>query len=84
MPSVNEIARFIVAEFAPDVRVEELDPNFDLLDNGVVDSLGLLRLIAWIGDRYRLPVADMDLTPDDFRSVNAIQRFVDDARSAVG
>jgi len=44
----------------------------------------LLRLIAWVGDRYGLPVEDMDLTPDDFRSVNAIRRFVAEAASAVG
>jgi len=81
---VNEIKRFIVTEFAPDVRADELDADFDLLDNGVVDSLGLLRLIAWVGDRYGLPVEDMDLTPDDFRSVNAIRRFVGEAASAVG
>ena len=81
---MNEIKRFIVTEFAPDVRADELDADFDLLDNGVVDSLGLLRLIAWVGDRYGLPVEDMDLTPDDFRSVNAIRRFVGEAASAVG
>ncbi|GLZ43080.1 acyl carrier protein [Actinokineospora sp. NBRC 105648] len=76
MSRPDEITRFVVAEFAPDIRPEELDPDFDLLENGVVDSLGLLRLIAWLGERYDLPVDDLDLAPQDFRSVHAIDGFV--------
>ncbi|HVK19785.1 MAG TPA: acyl carrier protein [Actinokineospora sp.] len=76
MSRLAEIKRFVLAEFAPDVRADELADNFDLLDNGVVDSLGLLRLIGWVGERYEIPVEEVDLTPDDFRSVDAIEKFV--------
>jgi len=83
--AVNDIKRFIVAEFAPDSTVEALDGDFDLFDSGVVDSLGLLRLIAWVGARYRIPVEEIELVPDDFRTVDAIRAFVEGAaRSAVG
>jgi acyl carrier protein len=76
MAEVQDIKRFIVAEFAPDVAVDELDADYDLLENGVVDSLRLLQLIEWVGERYDLPVADLDLSPDSFRSVHAIQDFI--------
>jgi acyl carrier protein len=76
MASVQDIKSLIIAEFVPEVTVDQLDADYDLLENGVVDSLGLLQLIEWVGDRYDLPVADMDLTPDNFRSVNAIHDFV--------
>lgn len=84
MPAVRDIKRFIIAEFAPDATVDQLDADYDLFDNGVIDSLGLLRLIAWVGDRYRLPVEEIELVPDDFRTVNAICRFVAGARNSVG
>jgi acyl carrier protein len=45
----------------------------------VVDSLGLLRLIGWLGQRYDLPVGDLDLTPAMFRSVRDIDAFVGSA-----
>ena len=35
-----KIKAFIVEEFMPDVPVEDLDDDFDLLTGGVVDSLG--------------------------------------------
>jgi acyl carrier protein len=52
---------------------------YDLLGNGVVDSLGLLELIAWVEQRYEIPIDDIDISPDDFRSVDAICDFVDRA-----
>ncbi|MGW5049989.1 phosphopantetheine-binding protein [Actinokineospora sp. NPDC004072] len=73
------VAGFVVAEFAPDVRPGDIADDFDLLDSGVVDSLGLLRLIAWVGERFAIPVAELPLTPDQFRSVAAVAAFVESA-----
>ena len=70
-----KIKQFIVDEFMPDVPVEDLDDDFDLLTGGVVDSLGLLKVVAWLED-------DSELGPDSFRTVAAIKAFVDQSRSA--
>lgn len=83
MPRLTEIKEFVISEFVSDISAEELDNDYDLLENGVVNSLGLLRLIAWVGDRYDIPVAEIDLSPADFRSVNAIDDFIRSA-SPVG
>ena len=79
--SVTPIKSFIVSEFVPDATIDQLDADYDLLDTGVVDSLGLLRLIGWVSEQFDLPIDEMDLSPDNFRSVNAIRDFVDAARS---
>lgn len=76
IPSDVEISRFITTNFARDVRPDQLDPDLNLLDTGVVTSLGLLRLVAWVGETYRIPVEDMDISPDQFSSVAAIREFV--------
>ena len=44
--TTQKIKQFIVDEFMPDVPVDELDSDFDLLTGGVVDSLGLLQVVA--------------------------------------
>lgn len=80
--SAPEIKRFVVAQFADDVTVDDLADDFDLLDNGVIDSLGLLRLIAWLGDRYSIPVDDIDIEPDNFRTIDAMAAFVAQHRAA--
>jgi acyl carrier protein len=77
-----KIKQFIVDEFMPDVPVEDLDDDFDLLTGGVVDSLGLLKVVAWLEDEFDIGVDDSELGPDSFRTVAAIKAFVDQSRSA--
>ncbi|URN12620.1 acyl carrier protein [Streptomyces radiopugnans] len=76
----GEIKRFVISNFLPDVPADQLSSDLDLLENGVVDSLGLLRLITWVGDEYGIPVADLDIAPHQFSSVEAIADFVRSAR----
>ncbi|HEX5567918.1 MAG TPA: phosphopantetheine-binding protein, partial [Streptomyces sp.] len=76
----GEIKRFIVGNFIPDVPADQLSSDLDLLENGVVDSLGLLRLITWVGEKYGIPVADLDIAPHQFSSVDAIADFIRGAR----
>lgn len=73
------IKQFVIDEFLADVSLDDLDADYDLLTNGVVDSLGLLKLIAWVEDRFELSVEDTALDPDNFRSVSAIDSFIQHA-----
>lgn len=75
------IKQFVIEEFLPDVSASELDPDHDLLTGGVIDSLGLLKLIAWIEATFELTVDDAALDPDNFRTVSAIDAFVQQATS---
>jgi acyl carrier protein len=81
MKNEDTIKDFLIGEFMPDVKAAELAADYDLLVNGVVDSLGLLKLIAWIETEFDVTVDDAALDPDNFRTVDAIQAFV--ARASV-
>lgn len=71
-----DIKRYITEQFVPDVSAAELDDHYDLIGNGVVTSLSLLRLIAWVGERYDVAVEEIDLEAADFQSVHAIDDFI--------
>jgi acyl carrier protein len=75
-----EIRTFVVEEFLPDVPAEDLADDDDLLANGIIDSLGLLQVIAWLEDRFGLVLDDAEIGPDSFRSVDTIAAFVEQAR----
>jgi acyl carrier protein len=81
MDDMTKIKQFIVDEFMPDVPVEELDADFDLLTGGVVDSLGLLKVVAWLESEYDIGVDDSQLGPDSFRTVRAIHDFVEQEKA---
>lgn len=79
MSHVDKIKWFVLEEFLPDVSARELSVDQDLLDSGVIDSLGLLKLIAWIEERFDLSIHDTDLDPTNFHSIAAIDTFITDA-----
>ncbi len=47
-----------------------------LLESGIVDSLGVLRLLAFIESRFRLRLPESDLHPGNFESLAAISGLV--------
>lgn len=76
MQHPDAITQFVVEEFLPDMRPDELAADLDLVDSGVIDSLGLLKVIAWLEDRFGISADDLELAPENFRSVAAIDDFV--------
>ena len=60
-----------------------VDADTRLFDAGVVDSLGILRLIAWTERAIGRRIADREVRMDRFVSVRAIaESFVTTARDA--
>jgi acyl carrier protein len=82
MDDTTKIKQFIIEEFMPDVPIEDLASDYDLLEGGVVDSLGLLKVVAWLETEFDIGVDDSELGPESFRTVDAIREFVDKARAA--
>lgn len=76
-----KIKGFIVEEFMPDISVDDLESDFDLLTGGVVDSLGLLKFVAWMEDEFDITVDESELGSDSLRTVTAINEFVNNARA---
>jgi acyl carrier protein len=81
MSHTDTIKKFVIDEFLPDVSAADLAVDYDLLADGVIDSLGLLKLIAWVEDHFQLSVHDTDLDPNNFRSVQAIEEFIQESSS---
>ena len=48
----------------------------DLFDTGVLDSAGLLSLLAWIEDEFDLDIPDNDLLPDNFISISRTTSYI--------
>lgn len=72
---------YVAAEFLPGTDPAEIAEDLDLLNGGALDSLGLLKLIAWIESRFEVGIADADLEPENFRSLASIAGFIRGSRS---
>lgn len=47
-----------------------------LLEAGVVDSTGVLELVAFIEDRYGITIEDEELLPENLDSIENLIRFI--------
>lgn len=61
-----------------DARELREDPEIDLLDSGILDSLALLELIVALEDRFGVEVQPTQVPGDTWRSVRRIAALVVD------
>ncbi|MEL4013082.1 acyl carrier protein [Dryocola clanedunensis] len=71
------VARFLSEEFAPDIKADEFDENMNLVDFGIIDSLGVLKLVAWLESDFDIVIQPEELNVEQFSTLGVITRFVD-------
>lgn len=80
----DEVRSYVVDEFLDGEDTADLTSEFDLIDSGIVDSLALVRIVSHLSTTYAIPVDDIPLKPEYFRSIGAIADFVENRARAVG
>ena len=69
------IRQFITTNFyLPEGEV--LSDELSLLDEGIVDSTGVLEVIGFLEETFDIQVDDAEMLPDNLDSVNKIAAFV--------
>jgi acyl carrier protein len=72
----HTLERFIVDELIMGDQQTRIDPDASLISSGVVDSLALLRLIAFVEEQFGVTVEDDEVMPENFETLNIIESFV--------
>ena len=60
-----------------DLGKKSLDPDEDLLEQGIIDSLGIMKLILHMEGTFSIVVADEEIVPENFQTLNNIVKFVE-------
>ena len=58
----------------------QLADGDDLLGSGLVDSVGMMSLIAFIENRFELKVPPQDMTVENFMTVEAIGNYLSERK----
>ncbi len=76
---MNELAKdlrkYVDENFLFGVDTEYFDDD-SFMENGIVDSTGILELIAHLESTYGLRVKDEDLVPENLDSISGLVQFV--------
>lgn len=75
MDTKGEIRAFVIQNFyVPDPA--RLADDASLLDQGIIDSTGVLELIAFLEQHFGIAVADDELLPENLDSIANLTGFV--------
>jgi acyl carrier protein len=59
-----------------------LTDDVSFLDEGIIDSTGVLELVTFLEETFSISVNDDELTPENLDSLNKITTFVDNKKEA--
>jgi acyl carrier protein len=72
----DEVRRFIAEKFLFGFK-GNLDDNVSLLETNTVDSVGILEIVGFIENHFKIKVEDEELTADNLDSINKITKFIE-------
>ena len=72
----TKIMQFIFDKF-PLAQKKKIGEDSALLEGGLVDSIGILEIVAFIEQEFSVSVSDDDLTPENFASVARVVALVE-------
>lgn len=61
----------------------EYDDDASFLELGIIDSFAFMELLHWVEEDFCISVADDELVPDNFDSVQRLSSFILKKRSSV-
>lgn len=71
----DRVREFVLKQF-PLARKNGLKPEERWLESGLIDSLGILDLVHFLEEEFKVQVTDEELLPDNFQSLQAVAAFV--------
>jgi acyl carrier protein len=57
-------------------RKVNLKADEDLLSSGILDSLSILRLVAFVEEKFGIRIPDEDVVYDNFNSINSLAEYL--------
>jgi len=72
----DRIREYVLEEFVKSKGIMQITDQEVLTKNGVIDSMGIFRLVAFLEEEFNVRVGDEEITHDNLESIDAIERLV--------
>jgi len=76
----DEIRQFIIDNFLMGQDSDSLKDDSSFLEEGVIDSTGVLELVGFLEENYEIKVEDEELIPENLDSINNICAYLENKR----
>jgi len=75
-PTTQRIRQFVIDNFLFGCE-GDLKNDASFLENGIIDSTGVLELIAFLEDDFAITLREHDLTPDNLDSIDKLTGLIE-------
>jgi acyl carrier protein len=76
------IEEYITNEAAPNPDLLPIGRDTKLIESGILDSLSILKLVAFLEERFDVKVAPEDIVQENFETIGAISRYISERKGA--
>jgi acyl carrier protein len=73
----QELRQFVTDNFLFGQAACRLSSHDSFLDQGIIDSTGVLELVAFLEEKYRIKIEDHELTPEYLDSIHKLMKFLE-------
>ena len=77
MSTEKKIRSFILENYLFTDDESELDSNDSFLEQGIIDSTGILEVIFFLEEEFGIEVDDDEMIPENLDSVANLVKFID-------
>jgi len=74
--TVHNQVREFVQELASSKGISSFTDQEALLDSGILDSLSIFRLVAFLEETFRVKIGDQEITAENLKNVDTIEQLV--------
>ena len=74
--TIVKIRKFIIENFLFDASDDALQNEVSFLEQGIIDSTGVLELVDWLEEEFEINVEDEELIPENLDSVNLLSIYI--------
>lgn len=76
MSTEDRVRKYIVDELGYRGSPEELGSDYPLLENEVLDSMGIFQVVSFLESEYGIEIDDEDLVAENFGTIGDIASLV--------
>jgi acyl carrier protein len=73
-----------IMENAQSKGITQVGDDDSLTETGIVDSLGIFRLVSFLEETFGIRVGDEEITNQNFESIRTIESFINGKLAAKG
>ena len=76
MSLADELEKYLLDEISIYTDNNSISKNEDLINKGILDSLGIMKLIEHLEKTFDITVLDEEIVPDNFQTLENLETFV--------